>query len=110
MYIVMAQVTGLYRTCDCVTSNWAGGGGYLDFSQQFTSNGYGIAITWKSGTALTASVMGLAMFYITVESLRLSGAALDDSWGIHKGNIRDRNRGSITTANCQWWNIPCGRL
>jgi hypothetical protein len=27
----MAQVFGWYKTCDCMTSNWAWGGGYLDF-------------------------------------------------------------------------------
>lgn len=74
----MAQVTGLYRTCNCITSNWAGGGGYLDFSQQFTSNGYGITLTWVSGTSLTASVMGLSMFYITVEWCQQSHLSTED--------------------------------
>ena len=78
MYIVMAQVTGKYRTCDCITSNWAGGGGYHDFSQQFTSNGYGITLTWVSGTSLTALVMGLAMFYITVEWCQQSHLSTED--------------------------------
>ena len=74
----MAQVTGKYRTCDCITSNWAGGGGYHDFSQQFTSNGYGITLTWVSGTSLTALVMGLAMFYITVEWCQQSHLSTED--------------------------------
>jgi hypothetical protein len=63
----MAQVFGWYKTCDCMTSNWAGGGGYLDFSQQDQSNSLWVAWCWTSGTVLTATVMGLSMFYITVE-------------------------------------------
>jgi hypothetical protein len=67
IYIVMAQVFGWYKTCDCMTSNWAWGGGYLDFSQQDQSNSRWVAWCWMSGTVLTATVMGLSMFYITVE-------------------------------------------
>ena len=98
----MAQVTGLYRTCDCVTSNWAGGGGYLDFSQQFTSNGYGIAITWKSGTALTASVMGLAMFYITVEWCQQSHLSTED--------YQDAMRGLRWTRKYRLWTMHARRM
>jgi hypothetical protein len=71
IYIVLAQVFGWYKTCDCVTSNWAGGGGYLDFSVQDTSNSKWVRWYWTSGTLLTALVMGLSMFYITVEASKV---------------------------------------
>ncbi|OAL45334.1 hypothetical protein IQ07DRAFT_684268 [Pyrenochaeta sp. DS3sAY3a] len=67
IYIVLAQTFGWYKTCDCVTSRWAGGGGYLDFDVQDTSNSRWVAYYWTSGTVLTALIMGLSMFYITVE-------------------------------------------
>ena len=85
MYIVMAQVSGLYRTCDCITSNWAWGGGYLDFSQQFNSNSYVVAWCWISGTVLTASVMGLSMIYITVEWCQQSHLSTEDYQDAMKG-------------------------
>ncbi|KZM26853.1 uncharacterized protein EKO05_0010769 [Ascochyta rabiei] len=67
VYIVLAQTFGWYKTCDCVTSHWGGAGGYLDFSVQNTSNSKWVLYYWSSGTALTASIMFLAMFYVTVE-------------------------------------------
>ncbi|KAJ4321392.1 hypothetical protein N0V94_002929 [Neodidymelliopsis sp. IMI 364377] len=67
VYIVLAQTFGWYKTCNCVTSNWGGGGGYLDFAVQDTSNSKWVLYYWTAGTTLTAFVMGLAMFYITVE-------------------------------------------
>ncbi|KAI4610018.1 hypothetical protein J4E83_008583 [Alternaria metachromatica] len=102
MYIVMAQVTGLYRTCDCITSNWAGGGGYLDFSQQFTSNSYGIALTWKSGTSLTALVMGLSMFYITVEWCQQSHLSTED--------YQDAMQGLRMTREYRLWTMHARRI
>jgi hypothetical protein len=81
----MAQVSGLYRTCECMTSNWAWGGGYLDFSQQDTSSSYWIAWCWASGTCLTGTVMGLSMFYITVEWCQQSFLSTEDYQDAMKG-------------------------
>ncbi|KAF9698017.1 hypothetical protein EKO04_004312 [Ascochyta lentis] len=67
VYIVSAQTFGWYKTCDCVTSYWGGAGGYLDFSVQDTSNSKWVLYYWTSGTVITAFVMSLSMFYITVE-------------------------------------------
>ncbi|KAF2829583.1 hypothetical protein CC86DRAFT_318980 [Ophiobolus disseminans] len=67
IYIVLAQTFGWYKTCDCVTSMWAGGGGYLDFSKQDISNSKWVKYYWTAGTCLTAFVMMSSMFYITVE-------------------------------------------
>lgn len=34
IYITIAQTFGSYRNCNCITSGWARGGGYVDFTQQ----------------------------------------------------------------------------
>ncbi|KAH9881783.1 hypothetical protein J1614_000954 [Plenodomus biglobosus] len=78
IYVVLAQVFGVYKTCDCVTSNWAGGGGYLDFSVQDTSNSKWVLWYWTSGTLLTALVMSFSMFYITVEWCQQSFLSTED--------------------------------
>ncbi|KAF1839412.1 hypothetical protein BDW02DRAFT_151108 [Decorospora gaudefroyi] len=78
IYIVLAQVFGWYRTCHCVTSSWAGGGGYLDFSQQDTSTSKWVLWYWTAGTVLTALIMGLSMFYITVEWCQQSFLSTED--------------------------------
>jgi hypothetical protein len=67
IYIVLAQTFGVYRNCNCMTSTWGGGGGYLDFSVQDSSNSKWVLYYWVAGTVLTSLVMGLSMFYITVE-------------------------------------------
>jgi hypothetical protein len=78
IYIVMAQTFGWYKTCDCVTSYWGGGGGYLDFSQQDTTNNKWVQYYWVAGTVVTASMMALAMFYITVEWSQQSWLSTED--------------------------------
>ncbi|KAE8859882.1 hypothetical protein PTNB29_07113 [Pyrenophora teres f. teres] len=66
IYIVLAQMLGWYRTCECITSHWAGGGGYVDFTAQDTAGPW-VAPYWTTGAVLTSTVMGGSMFYITVE-------------------------------------------
>jgi hypothetical protein len=68
---VLAQTFGWYKTCECITSTWAGAGGYLDFSVQDISNSSWVLVYWTTGTVISGLVMILAMFYITVE---VSGA------------------------------------
>ncbi|KAL1798543.1 hypothetical protein ACET3X_002580 [Alternaria dauci] len=82
IYIVMAQVFGWYKTCECMTSNWSWGGGYLDFNQ---SNSLWVAWCWISGTVLTATVMSLSMFYITVEWCQQSFLSTEDYDDAMKG-------------------------
>jgi hypothetical protein len=50
-----------------MTSNWGGGGGYLDFAVQDISNSKWVAYYWVAGTCLTGVVLLLSIFYITVE-------------------------------------------
>lgn len=75
IYIVLAQTFGWYKTCDCVTSNWAGKGGYLDFSVQDTSNSRWVLWYWTGGTLMTGLVLLFSMFYITVEVRAASPAS-----------------------------------
>src|SRR5690242_11807459 len=67
-----------YKNCKCVTSTWGGAGGYLDFSVQDTSNSRWVLYYWASGTTLTATVMFLSMFYITVEWCQQSFLSTED--------------------------------
>ncbi|KAF2747430.1 hypothetical protein M011DRAFT_43793 [Sporormia fimetaria CBS 119925] len=78
VYIVFAQVFGGYRTCECVTSGWAGGGGYLDFNVQDTSNSHWVLWYWTTGTLLTGLVLAFSMFYITVEWCQQSFLSTED--------------------------------
>ncbi|OCL04333.1 hypothetical protein AOQ84DRAFT_324574, partial [Glonium stellatum] len=67
IYIVLAQTFGSYRTCECVTSRWAGGGGYLDFTQSDVTNSPWVKYYWTSGTVLGSTTMGIGMIYIVAE-------------------------------------------
>jgi hypothetical protein len=97
VYIVLAQVFGWYKTCYCMTSVWAGGGGYLDFSQQDVSNNKAwVLIWWSTGTVLTASVMALSMFYITVEWCQQSFLSTEDYGEAMKGLRMTRRYRSAT--------------
>ncbi|KAL1612211.1 hypothetical protein SLS60_000435 [Paraconiothyrium brasiliense] len=77
VYIVVAQTWGFYKTCDCVTSTWGGGGGYLDFGVQDVASKW-VEPYWLTGTLVTSTVMGLSMFYITVEWCQQSFLSTED--------------------------------
>ncbi|KAF3049055.1 hypothetical protein E8E11_009568 [Didymella keratinophila] len=85
VYIVLSQTFGWYKTCDCVTSNWGGGGGYLDFDVQTTVKARWVIIYWTTGAALTGTVMALSMFYITVEWCQQSFLTTEDYTDAMKG-------------------------
>ena len=78
VYIVLSQTFGWYKTCDCVTSTWGGGGGYLDFEVQDTVKTRWVLIYWTTGTVLTGLIMALSMFYITVEWCQQSFLSTED--------------------------------
>jgi hypothetical protein len=67
VYIVAAQTIGWYKTCNCTTSTWGGGGGYLDFRMQGRVETDWSEWVWVLGTVMASLVMALSMFYITVE-------------------------------------------
>ncbi|KAF1922614.1 uncharacterized protein M421DRAFT_104955 [Didymella exigua CBS 183.55] len=91
VYIVLAQTFGWYKTCHCVTSTWAGRGGYLDFGVQDTSNSKWVLYYWTTGTLLTATVMFLSMFYITVEWCQQSFLSTEDYDDAMQGLRRTRS-------------------
>ena len=84
IYIVVAQTWGFYKTCDCVTSNWGGAGGYLDFSVQDIASQW-VETYWLTGTLVTSTVMGISMFYITVEWCQQSFLTTEDYEDARKG-------------------------
>jgi hypothetical protein len=84
VYIVVAQTWGFYKTCDCVTSNWGGAGGYLDFGVQDLASPW-VARYWITGTLVASSVLGISMFYITVEWCQQSFLSTEDYEGARHG-------------------------
>lgn len=67
IYICLAQTVGSYNNCNCFTSRWGGGGGYIDFTQYSTTNSPWVMLYWTSGTILSTLVMGVAMIYVVLE-------------------------------------------
>lgn len=64
IYILGAQTFGLYRTCSCWSSNWARGGGYINFETTQFYKDHGILVYWSAGTVLSCTVMGFGFLYI----------------------------------------------
>ena len=46
IYTIFAQTFGAYQTCDCMASNWAKSGGYIDFQTYTYYRGNGIYLYW----------------------------------------------------------------
>lgn len=101
VYIVVAQTWGFYKTCDCVTSGWGGGGGYLDFGVQDIASHW-VEAYWLTGTLLTSSVLGLSMFYITVEWCQQSFLSTED--------YEDARQGLRMTRIYRHWTFSVRRL
>jgi hypothetical protein len=67
VYMLFAQTIGAFVNCNCQTSIWGGGGGYLDFSQWQYSNSMELAQFWITGTVISAFFMGIGLMYIVLE-------------------------------------------
>lgn len=67
-WVSIAQTFGIYRTCDCVTSRWGRGGGYLDFTQSTYTDIDLVKYSWKIGTAIATTSIGFSMSYIVLEA------------------------------------------
>ncbi|KAF1984168.1 hypothetical protein K402DRAFT_359520 [Aulographum hederae CBS 113979] len=66
-YIVLAQTFGGFVNCECQSSTWASGGGYIDLTQwDFTHVEY-VQNYWKAGTVLSSTVLGLSLTYVVIE-------------------------------------------
>ncbi|KAH5054512.1 hypothetical protein HBI37_235460 [Parastagonospora nodorum] len=77
-YLIFAQTIGAFNNCACMTSTWAGVGGYLDFTQFNIANGSLVEKYWIQGTAITCVVMGLGMGYIVLEWLMQAHLSTED--------------------------------
>ena len=66
-YIILAQTTGAYRTCECQSSTWGTRGGYMDFETVDTYRNIGVLYYWVSGTTLSLLVMFLSFAFIVQE-------------------------------------------
>ncbi|KAK5115139.1 hypothetical protein LTR62_001836 [Meristemomyces frigidus] len=68
LYRTLAQTFGADNTCECMSSLWAGGGGYVDLSQwSGVSKPQYVREYWAAGTTIAVAVMGIAMIYIVLE-------------------------------------------
>jgi hypothetical protein len=67
IYIAHAQTFGWYRTCTCMSSVWASGGGYIDFEGVDSYKAHGIALYWGIGTALTLFILSSGLLFIIAE-------------------------------------------
>ncbi|KAK4580443.1 hypothetical protein LTR86_000646 [Recurvomyces mirabilis] len=67
-YRMLAQTFGSDNTCECMSSIYAGGGGYIDLSQwSVVSNAQYVRYYWATGTTISVMITGLAMSYIVLE-------------------------------------------
>ena len=66
-YIIAAQTFGSYQNCDCMSSLWAPGGGYLDFEDFNYYRSNGVTLYWGLGTATSMSVMAFSFAFIIWE-------------------------------------------
>ncbi|KAK0322663.1 hypothetical protein LTR82_006119 [Friedmanniomyces endolithicus] len=67
LYRIMAQTFGSDETCACMSSLWAGGGGYVDMQFWNVATSDDIRRYWIAGTTLGVTVMSVAMIYIVTE-------------------------------------------
>ncbi|KAA6408754.1 MAG: hypothetical protein FRX48_07097 [Lasallia pustulata] len=67
IYTIFAQTFGAYQTCDCLSSDWASSGGYIDFQTYSYYRGNGIYLYWGGATALSIIVMSGGLAYIVHE-------------------------------------------
>lgn len=58
---------GSYQSCDCMSSNWANGGGFIDFQTYDYYFAHGVFVYWGSANALSMFVMSVGLAYIVYE-------------------------------------------
>ena len=67
VYIVVAQTFGIYNTCYCQASTWAGKGGYINFENSTYYERHGMRMYWAVGTAISCNVMAFTVAYVLKE-------------------------------------------
>jgi len=66
-YIVIAQTFGIYNTCYCQASTWAGTGGYVNFEDAAYYKAHGVTMYWVVGTVISCAVMCVTIAYVLKE-------------------------------------------
>ena len=64
---IVSQTFGFYVNCNCKTSRFAPGGGYLDFDNWQVANYPELQMIWTTGTAVGVVIMLLGLVYIVIE-------------------------------------------
>ncbi|KAF2219618.1 hypothetical protein BDZ85DRAFT_38578 [Elsinoe ampelina] len=96
-YIVFAQISGGYRTCECVTSSWElGEGGYLDFNQHLKTNIPSLPYYWGPSTAVGTAVIAIGMIYVVMEWALQSHMNTTDKDAARRGLRRARGWRRLT--------------
>ncbi|KAI9684405.1 MAG: hypothetical protein M1829_002215 [Trizodia sp. TS-e1964] len=96
-YIVSAQTFGLYESCACKASNWAGHGGYINFRSIEVSRSPTLGLCWGVGTGLSTAIMAAGFAYIICEWCAQSHLSTEDYGKAMRGLRRTR-----------WWGRWCG--
>ncbi|MCJ1465164.1 hypothetical protein MMC07_003780 [Pseudocyphellaria aurata] len=83
IYIVMAQTLGSYRNCDCQSSIWSRGGGYINVKFAIKAD-LSIQAWWITGVLLSSLIMLTAIAFLVVEWCEQSHLnAVDREKAIH---------------------------
>jgi hypothetical protein len=77
-YMIMAQTIGAFVNCECQTSKWGPGGGYLDFKQWSHTDSSETAKFWTIGTVISCFFMGIGMLYVVIEWCLQSHLSTED--------------------------------
>jgi hypothetical protein len=90
IYIAQAQTFGWYRSCLCMGSVWASGGGYIDFESIESYKAHGISLYWGVGTALTLVILTAGLLFIIAEWCSQSHLSTMDYYAASRGLKRAR--------------------
>lgn len=67
LFIVWAQTIGLYKRCTCITSEWDGKGGYIDFENETFYSAQVVKYYWLAGTLVPCTIMLAGFAFIIAE-------------------------------------------
>jgi hypothetical protein len=95
-YLVMAQTIGAFVNCECQTSRWGIGGGYIDFTQWSHTNSDETAKFWTLGTIISCCFMGIGMLYVVLEWCLQAHLSTEDYESAMKGLRRVRRFRRVT--------------
>lgn len=90
IYIIIAQTFGIYNTCYCKGSTWAGKGGYVNFENSEYYERHGMKIYWGVGTAISCTVMAFTIAYVLKEWCVQSHLSTHDYDAASRGLRRTR--------------------